>query len=321
MPAPPDLLELVVAARAPQAEGVAWLELRDPRGAPLPPFTPGAHIDLYLPGGLVRQYSLCNDSEERDRYCLGVGLAPDSRGGSRYVHFALQSGARVAVGYPRARFGLAPEAGRHRFIAGGIGITPFLSMIHWCERHGADWELLYCVRSRGRAGWREALLGHGARARLHADDEHGGPADILAWLDGQRPGDHVYCCGPGPLMDAVADAAGRLGMARGSVHFERFAAPGETVRQGDRAFTIGLRRSGLELQVPADASMLDAVEAAGIATPSSCREGLCRSCEVTLLAGIADHRDYVLSDEERAAQRSVMLCVSRACTERLELDL
>lgn len=324
--------ELIVSRLRVEAEGILGVELRCPENRDLPPFTPGAHVDMHLPGGLIRQYSLANDCAQRHRYCLGIGQAANSRGGSRYVHDRLREGDRLLVSEPRSLFGLHPEAPRHHFIAGGIGITPILSMIRWCANHGRDWQLHYAVRSRACAAYLHDLQGlDAACVSLHADDEHGGtPVDLAARLAQVMPGEHVYCCGPGPLMDAVAAVAARLGIAKDGVHFERFAAPspasttaadGSTNTDGDIPFTIALQRHGGRFTVPVGESILSVLEANGIDVPWSCREGLCRTCEVPLLAGTADHRDYVLSDAERAAQRSVLICVSRSGGGELLVDL
>lgn len=314
---------LVISRIVREARGVLGLELRDPDGAMLPAFEAGAHVDVALGNGLLRQYSLCGSPAERDRYRLGVGLAPDSRGGSRYIHEQLRAGDRVDISAPRQLFGLHAQAASHLFIAGGIGITPILSMIHACAMRGEPWQLLYCVRDREAAAYLSELAAHGERVHLHVDSEQGGArCDLDAYLAArQTPGQHVYCCGPAPLMDAVAAACERGGIAAARVHFERFAA-GATPAAAEpgAAFKVRLARSGGCHEVPADKSVLEVLEAAGVAWPYSCREGLCRSCEAGVLSGQVDHRDYVLSDEERAANGSMMVCVSRGCG-TLELDV
>lgn len=313
---------LVISRVVREARGVVGLELRDPDGAMLPAFEAGAHVDLALGNGLLRQYSLCGSPAERDCYRLGVGLASDSRGGSRYIHEQLQAGARVDVSEPRQLFGLHAQADSHLFIAGGIGITPILSMIHACALRGEPWQLLYCARDRDAAAYLSELLPHGDRVCLHIDSEQGGRrCDLEAYLaEHQAPGRHVYCCGPGALMDAVATACERAGIAAPRVHFERFTASAPAASEPGAAFKVRLARSGGCHEVPADKSVLDVLEAAGVAWPYSCREGLCRSCEAGVLSGEVEHRDYVLSDEERAANRSMMVCVSRGCG-TLELDV
>lgn len=313
---------LVVCRIVREARGVVGLHLRSPDGAMLPAFEAGAHVDVALGNGLLRQYSLCGDPAELDTYRLGVGLAADSRGGSRYIHEQLRAGDLVDIGEPRQLFGLHARAAGHVFIAGGIGITPILSMIHACERRGEPWKLLYCVRDRDAAAYLSELSFHGERVHLHVDSERGGArCDLDAYLAArQEPGQHVYCCGPAPLMDAVAVACERGGIAAARVHFDRFAAGAPAASEPGAAFKVRLARSGGCHEVPVDKSVLDVLEAAGVAWPYSCREGLCRSCEACVLSGEVDHRDYVLSDEERAANRSMMVCVSRG-RGTLELDV
>jgi ferredoxin-NADP reductase len=303
-----------------EAEGVVGVELHAADGRPLPPFTAGSHVDVQLPGGLRRQYSLTNAPHEQERYCIGVGLAQDSRGGSRYVHERLRAGDRIQISAPRSLFGLDPRTEVHVFIAGGIGITPIMSMIEACKAAGQNWRLLYCMRSRSRAAYLWRLAEHYDQVHLHVDEEQGGPPDLARFLTSVPHGAHVYCCGPGALMDAVGLAA--RDRPPGSVHFERFsAATAKTDPSADGSFRIKLRRKGTTLTVPAGRSILEALEDNGLELPCSCREGLCRTCETPLLAGKADHRDFVLSEEERQANTSIILCVSRALDDELTLDL
>lgn len=313
---------LVISRIVREARGVLGLTLRSPDGAMLPAFEAGAHVDVALGNGLVRQYSLCGDPAELGVYRLGIGLAAETRGGSRYIHEQLREGDLVDIGEPRQLFGLHAQAAGHVFIAGGIGITPILSMIHASVRRGEPWRLLYCVRDRDAAAYLSELALHGERVTLHVDSEQGGArCDLDAYLGALgEPSLHVYCCGPGPLMDAVATACERGGIAAARVHFERFSASAPAAAEPGSSFAVRLTRSGGCHEVPADKSVLDVLEAAGVAWPYSCREGLCRSCEAGVLSGKVDHRDYVLSDEERAANRSMMVCVSRGCG-TLELDV
>ncbi|MDN6876408.1 PDR/VanB family oxidoreductase [Pseudomonas citronellolis] len=312
-------LTLRVAEIASAARDALVIELRDPAGGELPAFTPGAHIELHLPGGLVRQYSLCGDARQRDAYRVGVGLAPASRGGSRYVHQQLRVGDLLSVTPPRNHFPLFEDAAEFVFFAGGIGITPILSMIHWCEANRRPWRLFYLVRSRERAAFLDQLAAYGSRVTLHADEEAGGLFDIagnLARLPAQA---HLYTCGPTPLMLAV-EAAARAFPAE-QVHFEWFS-PRQVEKAGaDAPFTLKLARSGKCLEVPAEQSILRVLEANGVCVENSCREGTCGSCETRVLAGIPDHRDSVLSEAERKANRTLMVCVSRALSATLELDL
>lgn len=316
-------IDAVVAARRDVPGRIAVLELRHPLGEPLPMFEPGSHVDLHLPGGLVRQYSLCNDPGDAAprTYVLGVKREDASRGGSQAVHETLWPGQAVRISAPRNLFRLDPAAKRHVLIAGGIGITPILSMIAQCERTGAPWSLLYCGRSRDSMAFLDALPS-GDHVQVHADDTALGLPNLASLLGGLAPDAHVYCCGPGPLMDAVARIGASQGVAPTRLHFERFSAepvtaPATTL---DR-FEVHLARAGLTFQVGPDDSILSALEAAGLDCPSSCQQGICGTCRVAVLEGRPDHRDYVLSDAEREANDAIYICVSRSLSPRLVLDL
>lgn len=316
-------MKVIVSRLTQEAQDVLGLELRLRDGGDLPPFTAGAHVDLRLPGDICRQYSLANSPFERDRYVLGVGLAPASRGGSAFVHQRLKVGEEVDIGEPRALFGLASAATEHVFVAGGIGITPILSMIFWCEANALPWKLLYCVRTRARAAYAWTLARHSHRVQLHVDQEaDGAKPDLTAWLGSALPGAHVYCCGPDGLMSAVEASASEASIPKVMTHFERFAPPESKAPTAQASgFTVVLHRSGRKINVRPEQSILDALEQAQVSIPFSCREGMCRSCEVPLLSGEADHRDFVLSDEERDANSCILPCVSRALSAELVIDL
>lgn len=318
------MIEMKVTALRIEAEGVLGVELRCANGSPLPAFEPGAHVDVHLPDGMTRQYSLCNEAWDRSRYCLGIGRSATSRGGSAYIHERLRCGDTLMIGEPRKLFGLSSLAKRHRFIAGGIGITPILAMIRWCVRHGLPWELHYCVRSRAHAGWIDELRAFGGSVHLYADDESAQrrAPDVSAMMRDLYPEEHLYCCGPTGLMDAVAAQGARAKLSSQRLHFERFSAPvkGEGVADNG-SFSVVLARHGLRCVVGPDESILECLERHGVRAAHSCREGLCRSCEVVLLSGEADHRDYVLADAEQKANRSIMICVSRAVSSELVIDL
>lgn len=315
----PDQLTLQITDLIAEAKGVVVIELRSPVGAALPPFKPGAHIELHLPGGRVRQYSLCNDARETDRYCVGVGLSPTSRGGSRHVHQSLRVGDTLTVSAPRNHFPLQEDAPGLVFFAGGIGITPVWSMIQWCEANQRPWHLYYLVRSRQRAAFLEALQPFGDRVTLHADDETGGLFDIAAAIHQQPSNVHFYTCGPTPLMLAVEAAAG--GFPQEQVHFEWFTPRTPKSATTDKAFSVQLARSGRAFEVPADQSILQVLEANGLHVESSCREGTCAACETCVLDGTPDHRDSVLTAAERKHNDVMMICVSRALSQTLVLDL
>jgi ferredoxin-NADP reductase len=316
-------LRLRVVRRSTGAEGVAVLELRDPSGADLPAWSPGAHVDLNLPGGMVRQYSLCGDPHDRSVWQIGVLREPEGRGGSAYVHDEVAEGAEVDVRGPRNNFELAPSP-RYVFIAGGIGITPILPMAAAADEAGAEWEFHYGGRTRTSMAFLDALetleaaTGHGLRVTLHPQDEVG-LIDLARILGTPRPDTKVYCCGPEPLLEAVEAAC--AGWPAGSLHVERFSPKeqGERVLSGD--FEVELTLSGQTLTVPPDKSILEVVEEAGIPVLSSCQEGTCGTCETPVLEGQVDHRDSLLSPEEQAANDTMFICVSRAACPKLVLEL
>ena len=317
--------ELRVWSRRAEALDVVSIELRHPQGEPLQPFMPGAHLEIALPSGnagppLVRHYSLCNDASERHRYVVAIGRNDAGRGGSVAAHELLHKGLLLTVPPPRSHFGFTPDAARYRFIAGGIGITPILSMVRWCERNGRPWTLLYCTRGRHRTAFYEELLAYGKdRVRFHFADEEDGLPDLAHAMRDPRPDEHTYCCGPTGLMQAVESEG--ASWPKGQVHFEWFSAPVSEPVSTAQGFELVLRRAGKRLSVPPQQSILETLEANGIEVPFACREGLCRTCETPICAGEVEHLDHVLSDEERLAQTSLLICVSRARTPVLELDI
>lgn len=317
------MLQLRVAALGAQALDVVRVELVDPAGAPLPAFEPGAHVVLHLPGKLQRQYSLAGDWRDLSRYVLGVGLPAQSRGGSRHVHQQLRVGDTVACSPPANHFPLVPDAMDYLFIAGGIGITPLLSMARWCQAVGKPWRLVHAARSRVRLAFYEEMRALGGETVWHCDDEQGAPLAVQTLMSEVMPGTHVYCCGPAPLMEAVQAYGAHL--PAGTLHFEWFSAPAADAASageaGGGSFSIELQRSGVTLRVPPDRSILEVLEQHGHEVPYSCREGLCGTCEVGLCEGEPDHRDYVYPPDQRGQLRSLLVCVSRARSPRLVLDL
>lgn len=303
------------------ADDVAEVRLVDPAGGELPAWEPGAHVTLALPVGLTRQYSLCGPPADRHGWTVAVHRAPDSRGGSSYVHDTLRLGALLDVGGPHADFPLAP--GRENLlIAGGIGITPILSMARALAADGADWSLLYCGRRRSVLAFLDELAGldpDGTRVRVHLDNEAGGPADLATEL-AERPSATVHCCGPTPMIDAVLAAA----PDPDRVHVERFRGARDVVAEtgtAEAGFDVRCAVSDVRVRVEPGITVLDALTGAGIAVPSSCQEGICGTCETKVLAGEPDHRDMVLTDAERAAGDSMFVCVSRSRGPELVLDL
>jgi ferredoxin-NADP reductase len=305
--------ELVVDRREFAADGVLALTLRHPLGEELPAWEPGAHVDVVLGPELERQYSLCGDPADRSVWRIAVLREPDGRGGSAHVHEQLGQGDKVRVRGPRNHFRLE-SAPRYRFIAGGIGITPILPMLAAAEAAGAEWTLLYGGRTRNSIAFTDELGRYGDRVTVSPQDE-AGLLDLASVLDDLPDGTLVYCCGPGPLLDAVEERcpAERL-------RVERFSPKAQQV--GDNSeFEVELAQSGRTVTVAPDVSVLDAVRAAGVEVLFSCTEGTCGTCETDVLDGTPDHRDSVLTDEERESGETMMICVSRCRGGRLVLDL
>ncbi|EFL36145.1 reductase-subunit oxygenase [Streptomyces viridochromogenes DSM 40736] len=305
--------ELVVERREFAADGVLALTLRHPLGEELPVWEPGAHIDVVLGPGLERQYSLCGDPADRSAWRIAVLREPDGRGGSAHVHEQVGRGDKVRVRGPRNNFALEPAA-RYRFVAGGIGITPILPMLAAAEAAGADWTLLYGGRTRRSMAFGEELGRYGDRVTITPEDESG-LLDLPSVLDDVPDGTLVYCCGPGPLLDAVEERC-----PSGVLRVERFR-PKEQEAGDTTEFEVELARSGRTVTVAPDVSVLDAVRAAGVEVLYSCTEGTCGTCETDVLDGEPDHRDSVLTDDERAAGETMLICVSRCRGKRLVLDL
>jgi ferredoxin-NADP reductase len=310
--------DLAVVRHETVADGVVTLELADPDGADLPEWTPGAHIDLMLTPELVRQYSLCGSTANRAEWRVGVLLDPESSGGSRFVHEELREGSTVRVRGPRNHFTLVSSP-RYQFIAGGIGVTPILTMSEAAEARGADWQLLYGGRERASMGFLDQLDEYGDRVTVWPQDEQG-MLDLDSVLSEAREDTLVYCCGPERLLGAVEEAC--RPWPEGSLHVERFSAkPIEESPDALETFEVECQRSGVTVSVAADQSIYEAAEAAGIEVLGSCMEGVCGTCECDVIEGEPDHRDSVLSEAERDRGDMIMICVSRSRSERLVLDI
>lgn len=315
--AAPTLLRIQSITYA--AEAVLLFDLRSPVQAELPAFQPGAHVDVHVPGGLVRSYSLLNEPGERHRYVIGVKRDPRSRGGSAWLHESARAGGLIQVGTPRNNFALEEQAPHSILIAGGIGITPLWSMVQRLERLRQPWTLHYRSRSRASA----ALLPQLERAHAHGSVHASFSADGAPRLDLGRivraapAGAHFYCCGPCNMLDAFRCACSGLEPER--VHLEHFSAAHLPAAQG--GFVVRLARSGRTIEVMPGATILESLEAGGVDVPYACREGLCGACETRVLAGTPDHRDQFLSADEKAAGRKMMVCCSGALTPELQLDL
>lgn len=306
-------LTLLVRRMTWEADGVLSVELVHPDGKPLPAWSPGAHLDLHT-GGHVRQYSLCGDPRNTSAYRIGVLNEAASRGGSRHVHTKLRPGQTVTASEPRNHFALEDAPG-YLFIAGGIGVTPLLAMAREAARRGADWRMVYGGRSRGSMAFVDELGALDGDLTVVPQNEHG-HIDLASVLDGLPEGTLVYCCGPEPLLAAV-----EMLCPADRLRVERFAAPVLEQAGDDSAFEVECRTSGLTLSVGAGTSILRAAEDAGLSVSSSCQEGICGSCETRVLDGTPDHRDFLLSEAEHAANASMMICVSRCVSGPLVLDL
>lgn len=310
-------IELRLAKKTPLSDGVVGLTLVPNGSSVLPAWTPGSHIDLHLPGGLVRQYSLCGDPADDGTWRVAVLREAAGRGGSLAVHELLSEGDELTASEPRNHFPLE-DADRYLFIAGGIGITPILPMIAEAERRGRPWRLAYGGRTRASMAFLPELERYGDRVSVYPQDI-AGLLDLEALLGAPEPGTAVYCCGPAPLLAAVEERC--ASWPAGSLRTERFTpADGAADHDGD-AFEVELAGSGEVIAVPAGESVLTCLRKAGVEVLSSCEEGTCGTCETPVLEGRPDHRDTVLTESERAAGDVMMVCVSRSKTPRLLLDL
>lgn len=309
--------EVVVRRRVPAADSVVLLELESPTGGQLPGWSPGAHIDVVLPGGRERQYSLCADPTDRSWWRIGVLKERDV---SAYLHDGVVEGDRLLVRGPRNHFAFAPFPGRkYLFVAGGIGITPIYSMLASAKAAGNEARLVYAGRSRSAMAFAEELAGgYADSAEFYASDE-GARADIAGLLAEPEPGTILYCCGPRRLIEAVEAAS--VHWPRGSVHLERFEAKvlGEPI--WNEPFDVDLLLSGLTVTVRPDETVLEVLERHDVLVPFSCRVGTCGTCEVAVIEGEVEHRDSVLSPQEQEDGFAMMVCVSRARCPRLILEL
>lgn len=310
-------LRLRVHAAAWEAPDIHSYVLRLPASGELPAFTAGAHIDLTLPGGLVRSYSLVNSQTERHRYVIAIQKDRASRGGSRWLHDNLRVGDLLNVAGPRNNFALNETARHSVLVAGGIGITPIVSMVDRLEALDRSWELVYCARRRAGAAFLAALDAK-PQVRFNFDEEPGGSMLDMQTLLTAAPGDaHFYCCGPLPMLETFERATEHLPRER--VHVEYFTAKEAPAREG--GFTLVLTKSGREVAVPSGKTILDALKDVGIDVAHSCTEGICGTCETRVVEGTPDHRDLILTPEERAANKTMMVCCSGSKSARLVLEL
>ncbi len=316
-PADIPMTPLVVARAELAAQEIRLFELRVPDGGDLPEFTPGAHVSVRTPDGSVRKYSLCNDPAERDHYLIAVKREDGGRGGSISMFDRVQAGDTLPVSESRNDFPLVPSQAGYILIAGGIGITPILAMARHLKSTGGRFKLYYLTRSRETTAFHAELTASQFRGNVTIHHDGGDPANALdLWPVLEKPRGHVYCCGPRGLMEAVRDMTGHWSSA--AVHFEAFQEP-EKRKADDKPFKVTLKSTGAVIDVPAGTSILEALRGAGLAVPFSCESGTCGSCKTRLVSGDVDHRDLVLSEQERPGH--IMVCVSRARAGDLVIDI
>jgi ferredoxin-NADP reductase len=315
--AEPEPVMMRLTAITYAADQTCLFEFRPLDGGEVRPFQAGAHIDVHLPNGLIRQFSLTNAQDERHRYVVGVKKDPKGRGGSRYMIDELRVGTVLKIGGPRNNFPLNESAPHSILIAGGIGITPMFSMMRRLEAIGASWELYYAVRKPAEIALAEELGKHGAHVHLHIDEEQGGIIDLGAIVKQAPRSAHLYCCGPAPMLEGFE--AVTKDWPYGEAHVEHFTALAPAASEG--GFLVELARSGITIEVKEGQTILEAVRAAGVDVPSSCEQGVCGACETRVLSGIPDHRDMILSPQEQEANDTMMICCSGCKSEKLVLYL
>lgn len=316
-------LQVRVARKAAEAQDIVTLELVAADGSALPAFSAGSHIDVQLPNGFTRQYSLCNDPQETHRYQIGVLRDAASRGGSAAVHDLLKEGDVLTISAPRNHFGLAHEAKKHLLLAGGIGVTPILCMAERLANTGGDFAMHYATRAPERTAFRQRIAASAFAARVQFHYDNGDAAqklDLQALLSQPEAGTHLYVCGPKGFMDAVLNTARAAGWPEAQIHYEFFGA--EVAKSdSDASFEIKLASSGRIVMVPKDQTVVQALAAAGVDIMISCEQGVCGTCLTRVLEGVPDHKDSYLTPEEQAANDQFTPCCSRSKTPQLVLDL
>ncbi|ROZ75054.1 PDR/VanB family oxidoreductase [Ramlibacter sp. WS9] len=319
----PSSLNVRVARKAVEASGICSFELVSADSASLPAFSAGAHVDVHVPGGLTRQYSLCNDPAEQHRYLIAVLRDAASRGGSAAMHDRVNEGDVLQISVPKNHFALVAQARRSLLLAGGIGVTPILCMAERLAVTGAQFDMHYCTRDVDRTAFkvRIAASAFADRVRLHHD---AGPAeqrlDIDAVVRQPEPGLHLYVCGPTGFMNAVLAAARLRGWAEDHLHCEFFGAPPPS-HDGDGSFEVQLASSGRVIRVDKEQTVVQALAAAGVVLSTSCEQGVCGTCLTRVLDGIPHHKDLYLTPDEQARNDQFLPCCSRANSARLVLDL
>ena len=318
-----ESLKVRVALKRNEADGICSLELLPLEGVVLPAFKAGAHIDVHLGNGLVRQYSLCNPPSETQRYQIAVLRDPASRGGSEAVHAQVKEGQVLEISAPKNHFPLATDAKKHLLLAGGIGVTPLMAMAEQLSGDGADFALHYFARSATKAAFvdRFSASAFASRVHTHWDDVPQDPPVSLSTLIGQpQSGQHLYVCGPKGFMDAVLATARAQTWPEDQLHFEFFG--GQVVHDAsDAPFTVKIASSGQEIQVGADQTVIQALHKAGVDVPIACEQGVCGTCLVRVLSGMPEHKDMYLTPEEQDANDQFTPCCSRSKSAVLVLDL
>jgi vanillate O-demethylase ferredoxin subunit len=316
-------ITVTVARKQVEAEDICTFELVGQGGQPLPPFSAGSHIDVHLPGGLTRQYSLCNDPAETHRYLIGVLKDPASRGGSEAMHTRVREGDALSISAPKNHFALAHDARRSLLLAGGIGVTPILCMAERLAAVGAEFEMHYCTRSPSRTAFAQRIQASdfASRVQFHFDDGGAGQKlDLQVLLGTPAAGTHLYVCGPKGFMDAVLGTARAKGWPEAQLHYEFFSA--EPVKlQADGGFEVMLASSGKVVQVAKEQTVVQALAAAGVEVVTSCEQGVCGTCLTRVIDGTPDHRDMYLTPDEQAKGDCFLPCCSRSKSARLVLDL
>ncbi len=316
-------LQVRVARKAVEAQDIVTLELVATDGKALPAFSAGSHVDVSLPNGQTRQYSLCNDPQETHRYQIGVLRDAASRGGSTAVHDAVQEGDVLTISAPRNHFALAHDAKKHLLLAGGIGVTPILCMAERLAITGADFQMHYATRAPERTAFRQRITASAYADRVHFHYDSGEVAqklDLTVLLAKPEAGTHLYVCGPRGFMDAVLGTARAQGWPEAQLHYEFFGA--EVAKSdSDAGFEIKLASSGRIIMVSKDQTVTQALAAAGVEVMVSCEQGVCGTCLTRVLEGVPDHKDSYLMPDEQAANDQFTPCCSRAKTPRLVLDL
>lgn len=312
-----------VARKQQEALDICTYELVAEDGSPLPAFSAGSHVDVHLPGGLTRQYSLCNDPTESHRYLIGVLRDPASRGGSVAMHDLVAEGQLLQISAPNNHFPLAHDASRHLLLAGGIGVTPILCMAERLANSGADFEMHYCTRSPERTAFHQRIAGAVFAPKVHFHFDDGAPEqklDLSALLSAPASGVHLYVCGPKGFMDAVLNTAREKGWPEAQLHYEFFAGT-VSKSDSDASFEVQIASSGKIVVVPKDKTVVQALAEAGVEVQMSCEQGVCGTCLTRVIEGIPDHKDLYLTPEEQAANDQFTPCCSRSKTPRLVLDL